>query len=334
MKLLSPAYQIVIGGKKVDTTEEPLASTVKELLVDLDMDAPSDSVLLRLGNVGGLQPAVGDDAAIKLGFIDDDSLTLVFTGKVVAVDPSLPETRVIAHSPAQGLLRTYVEKTFENKSGGDIVRELADGAGITVAQVDRGAVFPAYVVDGKRSVHRHLYDLATYCGCDLLFNADGELLFRQYRGGGVVHIFQYAKQIIELEVRKDVRAQSSVNVFGESPGTSQGSNSWAWLTKDFSRSKGSAGTGDPVLLLERPVLRTRELAQAAADGFFRESGVNAVRGRMLTFGVPQVALGDSIRVKDAPDARVNGDFQARAVRHRITKNGGFTTEIEFRGAAA
>jgi hypothetical protein len=148
-----------------------------------------------------------------------------------------------------------------------------------------------------------------------------------------VHVFEYAKHIVELEVRRGTGRAAAIEAFGESPGTSRGSESWAWLTKDFSSSKGTAGSGTPVLLLERPALRTKQLAQAAADSEFHAVSTRATRGRLLTFGRPQVFPGDLMRVKDAPDARVNGDFQARRVRHRITKTAGFTTEIQFRGAA-
>ena len=104
--------------------------------------------------------------------------------------------------------------------------------------------------------------------------------------------------------------------------------------KDFSSSKGSAGSGKQKLLLERPALRTGQFAQLAADGALATLKSNAVRGRLLTFGRPQVKLGDSLQVKDAPDDRVNGTFRVRAVHHRITKKTGFTTEIEFRGTGS
>lgn len=332
--LLAPAYQIVIASRKVDTTDEPLASTVEELRVDLDMETPADTATLRLGNVGGLKPEQDDEAAIKLGYLNGDDLTLVFTGRVLAVDTALDRVRVVAHSPAQKLLDRTIEKTFENKSGGDIVRALAAETDITVAQADSGPVFPAFVADGARSLYHHIRYLAELCGPGFVVytNPAGELVFRQIRGGGRIHVFEYSKHIVSVQVRRGNAGAQSVTVMGESPGTSRGSESWAWLTKDFSRSKGTAGSGSPVRLLEYPAARTRELAQGAADQAFRNIQRNAVRGTVVTFGRPEVQLGDGIRIKDAPDDRVNGDFEVLAVRHRITKVEGFTTEVEFRGA--
>ena len=331
--LLTPAYQLVIGDRKIDTTEEPRASTVEELVVQLDMHTPADSLTLQLGNVGGLEPEVNNEAAVELGYLGDEDLTLVLSGRVVSVDPSLPLTRVIAHSPAHVLLDTYTDKTFENKAAGEIVQGLADIVGVTVAQADRGAVLPAYVIDSCRDFYHHIHDLAELSGFDFFFNPAGELVFRRPSGGGTMHIFEYAKHIVELNVKRSVPAAASVEAFGESPGTSRGSESWAWLTKDFSASKGAAGSGTPLRRVEKPTLRTRELAQNAADGALRTIQSSSTTGRLLTFGRPQVFVGDGMRIKDAPDDRVNGDFQVRAIRHRITKTKGFTTEIGFRGVA-
>ena len=332
--ILTPAYKLVIGDRKVDTTDEPRASTVDLLQVDLDIEAPADSLTLRLGNVGGLSPKRKDDATVELGYVEDSSLTLVFPGEVACVEPNLQSTRIIALSPAQKLLEAYREETFEFKTAGDIVKKIAEDAGIIVAQTEPGALLPAYVVDGKRSGYAHLRDLADLTGYDLFFNPSGELVYRRTIFTTTLHVFEFAKQIIELEVRQSEPAAASVEAWGESVGTSQGEESWAWLVKDFSSSKGTAGTGAVKLLLERPALRTGQLAQLAAEGALANFQANGIRGRLLTFGRPQVKSGDSLRIKDAPDTRVNGDFRVRAVHHRITKKKGFTTEIEFRGTGA
>jgi hypothetical protein len=47
-------------------------------------------------------------------------------------------------------------------------------------------------------------------------------------------------------------------------------------------------------------------------------------------GRPEVQLGDAIQLRVVPDASLNKTFQVRTITHRITKRGGFTTEIGFR----
>ncbi|RIK44205.1 MAG: hypothetical protein DCC55_03175 [Chloroflexi bacterium] len=327
--MLSPAYKLTIGSKVVDTTDEPQASTLVDLTVSLDMDTPADSFALVLGQVGGLAPALDDEATIELGFADDGDLTQVITGAVVAVEPGLTTNRVIGHSAAAKLLRTFAGQTYEGKTAGQILSDLAGQAGVDVANAEDGITFPAYVVEGRRSVYRHMRDLAELCGFDLYINADGELVFERFIGGNTVHLFTYAEQIVELSARQHPPLPNVVEAWGESPGGSQAEEAWAWLTKDFSGAKGSAGSGGAAFLLERSALRSAEAARAAATAALSRSQRRALRGRLHTPGQPQVKLGDAIRLVDAPDSRLNATFQVRSVQHRITKAGGFTTTIGF-----
>ncbi len=177
--MLTPAYKLTLGRKLIDTTDEPKASTVVDLTVALDMDTPADEFRLVLGNVGRFRPAREDEAKIELGYADNGGLTQVMTGAVVRVEPNLKTIRVAGYSAAGQLLRTFVEQTYESKTAGVIVRDLADKAGVDVATAEDGINFPAYVIDGRRSVYHHMRDLAELCGFDLYINADGQAGLRE-----------------------------------------------------------------------------------------------------------------------------------------------------------
>jgi phage protein D len=328
--MLNPAYKLTIGDKVVDTTDEPQASTVVNLMVVLDMDVPADSVTLVLGNADGLKPARDDESKVELGYTDNGSLNQVMAGIVVTVEPGLTTTRVIVHSPVAKLLRTFVGRTYESKTAGAIVRDLAEKAGVDVATAEDGIAFPAYVVDGRRSVYHHMRDLAELCGFDLYVNAEGKLVFEKFVGGKAVHVFEFAKHIVELDVLQTPPHASRVEAWGESPTGSQGEEAWAWLTKDFSSSKGTAGSGGPLLLLERPALRTTDAARTAATATLTAIQRRTLRGRLLIIGRPEVKLGDAIQLRGMLDASLNKNFQVRSVTHRITKLGGFTTIAGFR----
>jgi phage protein D len=328
--MLTPAYKLTIGSKAVDTTHEPKASTVVDLRVELDMDTPADRCVVILGQVNGLKPALDDQATIELGYADDGGFTKVMTGQVVAVEPGLTRSRVIAFTAAQKLLRTFTDQTFESKTAGAIVRDLCNQASVDVAMADDGITFPAYVVDGRRSFYRHMLDLARLCGFDLYFNADGKLVFQKFVEGNIVHVFEFAKHVLDLKVERAPATAASVTALGESPTGSQGDNSWPWLTKDFSGSKGAAGSGDPAFLLERSELRTHDAAQAAADAAETDFQRRTLQGHVLTIGRPQVHLGDAIQFRSLPDSSLNTNFQVRSVVHAITKAGGFVTKVGFR----
>jgi phage protein D len=133
-----------------------------------------------------------------------------------------------------------------------------------------------------------------------------------------------------LDVQHSPLHAGTVEAWGESLTGSQGEDAWAWLTKDFGGTKGSEGSDDPVLLLERPALRTAAAARTAAKAAQTAIQRRTLRGRLQSFGRAEVKLGDAIRLAQLPDDSLNASYQVRSVTHRITKRDGFTTTIGFR----
>ncbi len=340
--MLRPAYRLTIGDHVVDTTAAPRASTVVDLRVVLDLDTPADAVTVVQGQVGGLRAAPGDEIAVELGYADDDTGTVrVLTGVVVAVEPEVRTTRITGHSRADALLRGRLDRTFEDTTAGDVVRALAGEVGLEVARVEDGPSLHAYVVDGRRDLARHVRDLAALAGFDTYLTPAGALVFEALTGSRTVHVLRYAEHVLAAGLAEARPVAGTVLAFGESPGASRGDESWAWLTADFTPYRGSAGTDQPTLLLERPVLRTAASAATAARAAAEAFAARAVRGRVVVQGRPQLALGDLVRLEGFPSTagmdRLDGNYQVRSVRHRITKEEGFVSEVGFRsltGAAA
>ncbi|NJR48703.1 MAG: hypothetical protein HC780_03255 [Leptolyngbyaceae cyanobacterium CSU_1_3] len=326
--MFTPAYKLTIGRKVIDTTSEPQASTIVDLLVNLDLNMPSDRFVLVLGQVGSFRPQQEDEVTLELGYADGD-LTQVIEGTISSVEPGLITNRITGYSAASALLRAYVNQTFEGRTAGAIVRDLASRASVDISVAEDGILFPGYVIDGQRSLYHHFYDLAGLCGFDLYINSENQLVFKKFLNGNVVHIFEYGKQVLSLDVLKTPPRASSVEVWGESPGGSRDQQAWVWLTRDFSSSKTIVGSGAPKLLLERSTLRTRDATRIAANAALTAIQRRTLRGRLLAIGRATVKLGDAIRLQDVPDEALNDTFQVRSVTHHITKQNGFTTAIEF-----
>ncbi len=336
--MLRPAYRIVIGDQVVDTTDEPRASTAVELTVRLDMDTSADGFTLVQGQVGGLTAAPGDDASIDLGYADGvGGLVRVVTGLVVAVEPGLETKRIVGHSTADRLLRAFTDRTFEDTTAGGIVRSLASDAGVGIERVEDGLSLPAYVVDGRRHAARHIRALAELSGFDTYVTAEGRLVFEVFAGSRTVHVLKYGEHVLEAELARARPRAGTVETWGDSPGSSRGDESWAWLTKDFSPRRGTAGSGSPRLLVERPALRTAQAAATAATAIAEVLEERALRGRVRIQGRPQVVLGDLVRLERFPPMagvdEIDGTYQVRGVCHRITKTGGLVTDLEFRSLA-
>lgn len=336
--MLRPAYRLTIGDHVVDTTDEPKASTAVELTVRLDMDTPADAFTLVQGQVGGLPAVPGDDAEAALGYADDDAgLTAVLSGGVVAVEPRVETLRISGLSTEDRLLRTFTDRTFQDVTAGEVVRTLAETAGMDLARIEDGIDLPAYVVDGRRSASRHVRDLAVLSGFDSYVTPGGGLVFEAFAGQRTVHVLEFGEHILQLELYRERPRAASVEVFGDSPGSSRGDESWAWLTKDFSPRKGTAGSGAPVLLVERPAIRTAASAAATAASIRETLAQAALVGQVSIQGRPQVLLGDLLRLEGFPataqTGEVDGNYQVRSVKHSITKLAGFVSVVGFRSLA-
>jgi phage protein D len=327
--LLTPAYRLTIGKHRVDTTVEPKASATTDLIVTLDIDALPDTAKLTLGQVGGIAPALDDTATIELGYADNGGFIQVFTGTVDTFDANLLVRRVAATSTARALMRLFVDQSYEGRTAGQIVRDLAGRARIDTGAIDDGIGFPVYVIESRKSALAHIRELAALCGVDAYVDAEGRLVFQAFTQGRVIHDVDYAKQVLSLGIDRLANSDVNVKAFGESPMAQAGSEAWGWLTKDFSPAAGSAGSGPLPIVVERSALRTASAAATAASAALRAVQRRAVHGRVRMPGRPEVKLGDALRVRDVPRDGFNDSYQVRRVVHRITKPEGFTTTVDF-----
>lgn len=331
--LLTPAYKLTIGHHVTDSTAEPKTSATTDLIVSLDMDRPLDGATLELGQVGGLDPQQDDDVKIELGYTENGGFTTVFTGFVDSLEPTLLSRRVICFSPMRALARLFVDETYESQTAGAMVSDLASKASVDTVTIDDGIDYPVYVADERRSAFTHCRDLAIDSGCDLFTDSDGKLHFHAFDVAATVHDFEFAKQVIKLDVLRTPQRDATIAVWGESAADSDGADAAFWLSSDFSKSTGTAGSGSPSLLIERPSLRTGQAAKTAASAALRRIEQSVLRGRVLVFGDPDVKLTDAVRFSGLADDTFNAMFQVRSVTHRLTKRGGFTTEIGFAAIA-
>jgi phage protein D len=192
---------------------------------------------------------------------------------------------------------------------------------------------PAYVVDGRSHAYRHIATLARLCGFDAYLTPEDELVFGPFTRTTADHTFVYAEDVLDLSVDSAAPAFAQVIVIGESTASGQGNETWHWLASDWSSYKGSAGAGDPALLVQARGARTNEAAQAMADGLLDQSSRGATRGTLRALGRAEVRVGDAVEMTGAPDGALNGLYQVIGVRHRLDRASGFLTTLDLIGAA-
>jgi phage protein D len=298
--------------------------------VDSDLDAPG-TLDAWLGIAADVSVSPGEAVELELGYAD--SLSTAFVGSVTSVEPDLVGLHVRAVTDESKLLQLRLNQVYENQAAGQIVSDLASQAGVSTGTVQNGFDLPFYVVDDSRSAYRHCRELAERTGFDLYVSADGELTFAGFDRGSADHTFGYARDVLSLSVTTAPPRFEAVEVWGESPASSEGAEAASWLVRDFSGSVGTAGSG-PLLRVSDPAVRTGDAAATSAQGRLAALTRRATFGTAVVLGAPDVQLGDAVTFEDVPDARLEGVFQVRRVRHTLTRGEGFTTRLELLGSGS
>src|SRR5215212_4636267 len=345
MPTLRPTFTLTIGGL-ISSTDNPVAGP-GALVVERDMDVPADALRLRLQERAGI--LVGDAVTLDLGH--DGEEETVFTGAVEAVRPAISGVAVRALGKTHDLLNLRVSTTYVNQSAGSIARDLIGQAGLSAGTVDDGPVLPRYVVDRALSGYRHLKELADRLGYELYADRDGNLMFHALGpaanldalGGALGAVagaaagllgaggesYAFGQQLLSAATRWRGVSWGTVEVGGESPISSQGDTTEHWLTTNDADYRGSAGDGEPALLVRDPVARTKDLADRFAAGRLAVAARTARGVSITTLGRPQVDLGHTVAVADVPEESVNGSGYVRAIRHRFGDESGFLTEMRI-----
>ncbi len=338
MPTLRPTFTLTIGSMS-SSTDNPVAAPCA-LVVDRDMDVPADALRLRLRERAGI--AVGD--AVTLGLGHDGDEEPVFTGAVEAVRPAISGVAVRALGKTHDLLNLRTSTTYDNQSAGSIARDLIGQAGLSTGTVDEGPVLPRYVVDRALSGYRHLKDLADRLGYELYADRDGNIMFHPLGpaanldalsgalgavAGAGGESYAFGQQLLGAATGSRGVAWGTVEVGGESPISRQGDTTEHWLTTDDADYMGSAGDGEPALLVRDPVARTKDLADRFASGRLAVAARTARGVSITVLGRPQVDLGHTVAVADVPDESVNGSGYVRAISHRFGDEAGFVTGMRI-----
>ena len=201
------------------------------------------------------------------------------------------------------------------------MKDLAGRASLTVKTAEDGISFPMYVADDSRPLYSHMRELARLCGFDLFMTPDGEVIFKKYQKKKAVP-FTYGVDIVEATARAVTPPANSVRVFEESPSSFKGADTSHWLSKKVIG--GVSGSGDQVLVISHPAIRDKDTADKVAAAAMESLMVSMV-GTLKVLGEPAVALGDTIEIKDMPDARMNDTFEVTRVSHAFNMEEGFVT---------
>jgi hypothetical protein len=348
--MLQPTFALSIG--RLSTTTSNAVAGPRTFLVERDMDVAADGLQVQLMERADVD--LDDEVELRLGH--DGEVERVFVGNVVQLRPTLAGVMVIALGKMHHLLKLRMAAFFENQSAGSIVHAVIGQTEGDAGTVDDGPTLPRFAVDSRLSGYAHLKALADRLGFELYANRDGAIMFQALGdaaaldalGGGLLGAatsaagalaagilgggsvaYQFGQHLVQTIATRVRPAWGTVAVGGESPMSGQGDRTAHWLTVNDRDYRGEAGTAAPSCLVLDPVARTKDLANRFAAGRLAVAKRTAHQVTMTVLRSSQVDLGQTISVRDTPDALMNGSGYVRAIRHRFGVANGFVTDLRI-----
>jgi phage protein D len=323
-----PDYLVRIGGQQVSPAD---ATPLVALKVHAGKNDGAGEAVLRLG--AGLAKPVrqGDTVRIELG--EGGQRTPVFAGTLVGIEPGVDVTcgstqlTLRAHDAMSKLiLGGRRSKAFENQTFGDIVKSHAADAGVGTATIEDGARV-AHLYMHRQTAYEHCLALAVRAGFDLYATEEGKVTFARFRRSAGDHTVNHGVEVLRLAVNFHP-LPSGVTVVPESPASSAGDDTAAWLVKDASAHAATQGDAD-VSVIGDSTLRTRDNAEVAAQSAFAAARRLAMHAELELQGRAEIRLGQAVEIKQMPDARVNRVYEVLAITHTLDRAAGFRTRLKM-----
>ncbi|CAD5366036.1 Phage protein D [Rubrivivax sp. A210] len=316
MALSRPYARLTVDGQALGADESGLV----RLKLALAGDGGHDSAQLVLWPGSKFADAApGATVTIALGERDDE--TEVFAGELQARSQQPQQVVLDALAATLALSRGSKSQAFLNQSVADIVRDLAGE--VQIDQALATLKLPAWHVDNRRPLWRHLQDLARLVDADLCSAADGSLRFVPAGSPAAPTLLRYGADLLDWRLSTVAEATPAA-VAAAGAGSEQGEARWHWLRHD----PVGAGAG-PTLLPAG--LASSDGAQGVADGLSARAKRSSVRGELLLPGRPALRPGDVVQLQDLPGGDP-GALRVRAVLHTLDGASGFLTRLRVEGA--
>ncbi len=339
------AYRIEIGRQTASSDAAENERQLLSLVVQLGMDGQGGVCELLFGDPEMPAPQAGEPLQVKLD--GGDGLRKVFTGTVDAARIDATGQRVTAYDDLHKLAGLETEASYEDVDVDFVIRDLLQRAEIASGRITKGFNLPSYVLTRRPGALRQMLELAAWCGADLFTDSEGRAHFVTPAEQGTAHVFDFAMNVLQIEIQATPPVHDSVEVFGEGAAGSQGADKFCWLASDLTEVSGQAAidqqgavavgrTGQRPRRVTLGAVRSGEAAQHVAEAQMRSLAARWLRGRIEILGRPGVLPGDLLRVAHVPPAHAAADLllgphalRVRQVSHVLSRRRGFVTRMEF-----
>jgi hypothetical protein len=314
------------GGGLASSAGGPLSlaqAAVRRVAVELSVDEAHDRIEIWLWRGSALEGAE-PGGAITVGLGDGDATEDVLTAEVAGVEATDWGSVLIAFAPSRRLSDVHVGQSYVSQTLGAVVASLLDEGGVDAGSVDAPLSLPAVAIDPRRSVWGNLHVLARRTGHQITSDPDGAVSFGP---AGATPGFGLGAVTSALgagggELREGAelmrfRAGPRPAVTALESATPAGSKQWYLLLAEP-----ESASAPPVLV--HPLLRTRELADAATSSAADRATRHTARARLRVPGRPDLRAGGQV------DAR-GSTYRIRRARHLLDAAAGFVTDLSLEG---
>jgi uncharacterized protein involved in type VI secretion and phage assembly len=300
--------EIKVDGAKIDET---INDKLLEVRIQENLRLP-DSCLLRfsdpgLENVDSFPIQIGSNIEVLLASIDATSLTSVFKGMVVSLEPDFGKGTTLAMRAYDGshlLHQTKKAQTFQNVTAADIAQKIAGDNGLSVGTIDAGGPAHNFVQQNNETDWEFLWKLAGRIDYEVLV-IDRKLYFRKAGppAGTQDITLTWGDDLIGFKPRVTaVQQVDNVTVRARNPASKSPFEATASVVEPVSQigisraNAASALNGGTMVVADRP-MRSQQETQDMAKSYANHVGSAYLEAEGTCKGNPLIKAGSKVKIE-------------------------------------
>jgi phage protein D/phage baseplate assembly protein gpV len=345
----SQSSDLHVAGAEVLIAGSPASPEMRALIVEVrvqDTVSLPSSAIVRFSDpemtlIDDSKLAIGKEIEVKFSELAGRSMTSVFKGEIVALEPNFSETGlemlVRAYDKSHRLQRGRAVKTYQQVTATDIVKQLCSEAGIpgdvesTTPQYEffmRKGETPREVIARFEREYNYRFWLA-----------DGKYNFKKAAVSGAAIPLKLRENLIAFRPRASAAEVSTeVAVRGWDPkkkaaivGTGTPTQTAA-TTGGFTPNTARSAFSEAKVFTGSRVVDTAGEANDLAKALAGRKADTVVEAEGTTFGNPKIRAATKVKIENV-GTRFAGEYVVSSVSHTYSSKTGYKTHFRISGAA-
>lgn len=309
-------HRIVLGGETPDGSTSPDGLTY-------DIDRFNTSAELEADIHADTPPPEGQSVTCSL------QGETFFTGTVTTSEKRAGFVHIIANDIVHTLKRATLTQSFTQANIATIAEAALEQASVnarTTAAID----LPAETTSAEFSEERCdkvIEDVSDWGNAVWGVDTANSVYLTQSIGERTTrHELEY---VVDAAPGERTMPYQSVRVEGASPASRKGRQSMHLVASESVRA--TAGDGEPQFTHQDSRIKTKAMAENAAEAILTELKRQRGTGTITVAGDPSIRPYDTVSPFDTIDT---GEYLVSGIRHRITSQDGFRTTIQCGGVVS